>query len=854
MFMKTIISLITLVIIAFGLNAQESKFDNDLISTQKKTLVNNKSIKLKSNPVKPLLVSDDSSAIPGVYKGETKCADYDNDGDFDVLITGNINDSVKITALYINNNGSFTPLDYDFKAVNWSSADWGDYNGDGFVDVVVTGLDTSGTRSTIIYKNNQQGSFVTLDTLGIADVYEGAGRWADYDNDGDLDLVVSGSVSGSRSITRVYRNDGNDIFTTGQSLQGLDEGFLSLHDFDNDGDIDIVVSGKENNDYNYIGTFVYRNNNGSFAKVTDTEYTWDGSIDWQDYDDDGDLDGIHTGWDGYGSGIIFVLKNNGDLSFGKVNYSTLVGFDYGDARWGDFNYDGISDLFTSGRYIKYTGSWNVEPTSAMYTFDTLNDVFTNQYWPVDSLTYSSVQWVDFENDSTVEIIYSGLNDSAQTVILSDLWPLKNNPPEKITETFQEIKTDTVILSWNSTTDFDNVEQSLSYNFYVYSLTEEKYLVAPMADTSTGIRTISGLGNASLDTTWTIKNLNPGVYIWGVQALDKVYQGGKFSGSKTFKILPTAEDLSYNIKDSLLIGTTSDLEYNINDQVWISCSNDTTYGVSYEPGVIVVRDKESETIILSDTLTRPVTPLVSVDYFYEYIGAPGNGYEYSYDSMFAEYLIFDTNNIVVHPLDSIYFRIPPTKDSLCSEIFKLYLPQRPPTPNVTFDIETSTLEWDYVDNITNPEEYTYLLYDNDSAEYWEPIFENPFYVYLLPNNEENFGNGYLVFFVSPNSIKKRFRSEKVIFNLYDEYNKPSGKNLINEDQIQIFPNPVTDKLYINSSENIDKVRIYDLQGKLVFEQNTGSTNIQLDLTELDSGIYNIKIYRQGVTQNTKLIIK
>jgi len=111
--------------------------------------------------------------------------------------------------------------------------------------------------------------------------------WGDYDNDGDLDLLLTGLPYSSK----IYRNDGSDTFTnTGISLTGVSRSFSSWGDYDNDGDLDILLTGAIDNSDTKVSK-IYRNDgSNTFVELTSVSLTgiWYGSAAWGDYDNDND--------------------------------------------------------------------------------------------------------------------------------------------------------------------------------------------------------------------------------------------------------------------------------------------------------------------------------------------------------------------------------------------------------------------------------------------------------------------------------------------------------------------------------------------------------------------------------------
>ena len=96
-----------------------------------------------------------------------------------------------------------------------SSVDWGDYDNDGDLDILLAGSRKPGTSSqynTKVYRNNGDNSFTENADSYLQGMYFGSVEWGDYDNDGDLDILASGQVGFNEYATSIYKNNGDRTF------------------------------------------------------------------------------------------------------------------------------------------------------------------------------------------------------------------------------------------------------------------------------------------------------------------------------------------------------------------------------------------------------------------------------------------------------------------------------------------------------------------------------------------------------------------------------------------------------------------------------------------------------------------
>lgn len=294
-------------------------------------------------PSYPAITFTDASAnLPSLYLSHATWADYDGDGDLDVALSGtpsNQTPQIFQCKLYRNDAGVFVDVGAGLEGGLGRFA-WGDYDNDGDLDLAASGTTSTGDRVTRIYRNDGD-QFTDIDAA--VDVC-GPTAWVDYDNDGDLDLAVAG-LSAAGSSCKVYRNDRSSFTDIDAGLTGAYNCSLAWGDYDNDGDLDLVVAG----DAGGLDSVakLYRNDNGTFVDSgANLAGVYDCALAWGDYDNDGDLDLALAGWcQGRGRVALVYHNDNGNLS--EIS-AGLTGVQYASLAWGDYDGDGDLDLAVAG--------------------------------------------------------------------------------------------------------------------------------------------------------------------------------------------------------------------------------------------------------------------------------------------------------------------------------------------------------------------------------------------------------------------------------------------------------------------------------------------------------------------------
>ncbi|MBL4710689.1 MAG: VCBS repeat-containing protein, partial [Flavobacteriales bacterium] len=289
------------------------------------------------------LTSDLTNSVPSTW------ADYDNDGDIDVFVANNTGST---NFLYDNNGDeSFTRNDLNLVSQYGGychNASWADFDNDGFLDLFVS--EYMPTKFNLLYRNLGNGSFILTSGNPISEEasYSIGATWGDYDNDGDLDLFVPNTNNSPNSL---YSNEGDGKFnriTTGEIVTDSTNSVgSSWGDYDNDGDLDLFVanSGNQNN-------CLYQNNgDGTFTKITTGIVVNDGGhshgSSWADFDNDGDLDLLVTN-DQDNANRLYTNNKDGSFSLFDNAINSDMANSFG-AAWGDYDNDGDLDVLIGTR-------------------------------------------------------------------------------------------------------------------------------------------------------------------------------------------------------------------------------------------------------------------------------------------------------------------------------------------------------------------------------------------------------------------------------------------------------------------------------------------------------------------------
>ena len=321
--------------------------------------------------------------------------DYDNDGDIDIYVNTEYHGENQGNRLF-ENDGSGYFIDVavergvDNKYALGRGASWGDYDNDGDMDLIVSNLPSSGGTKippTTLFKNLliETGSAnfrnATIESnLFRANVKEdreiggigntGAGvAWADYDNDGDLDLYWK--CADYDIDNALFRNNGDGTFTdvTEEAGAGIinlvaeagSQGSPNWTDVNQDGWIDLLVTNEGSEKILFLnqenGTF--KNITRSFRAPSGTVFLNPGNANGAcigDIDNDGDMDVFLPTADQSNRLYISLLSDTGSLSYKDISLSSGIDHKSGarGCTMGDFDNDGLIDIYVNNGGLQNT--------------------------------------------------------------------------------------------------------------------------------------------------------------------------------------------------------------------------------------------------------------------------------------------------------------------------------------------------------------------------------------------------------------------------------------------------------------------------------------------------------------------
>lgn len=505
-------------------------------------------------------------------------ADVDADGDLDLMVAGyyvgyatpsNPEGWFEERLTLYRNDGlsgvawALTPIPVDPAGLSfgWADLAWGDYDGDGDPDLAV------GAATRVALYRNDGGTLIPTPTV-LPDYYEDSDflsmdqrsiTWADFDNDGDLDLLVPSSIlEFDRLPTLLMRNDGAGAagawtFTdVSAALPVAANAVSAWGDMEGDGDLDLLLGNVSPYGDNFLGT--YRNDAGVLIPVdAGLAFIRYGTADWGDADNDGDLDVVYAGNmdlpDETGETVVRILINDGAGGYTPTVVAEAYGgpdmawLDFAAVTWADYDSDGDIDLLVSGEWL---APGEIEGRAMVYV--NTNGTFTAASEPLPAPVVGNAggafTWFDVDGDGDLDYFVAGgyyVPDGnglieARTQLFRNDAPAANAPPNSPSGLVATVAGNDVTLGWNPSSDDHTPALGLTYDLELTQTTARSK--APGAQGAVA-RALPQPGNIAGNRHWKVTELGDGAYTWRVRALDNAFNAG-VAAQGTFVIGTTTD--------------------------------------------------------------------------------------------------------------------------------------------------------------------------------------------------------------------------------------------------------------------------------------------------------------------------
>src|SRR5690554_4629476 len=307
---------------------------------------------------------------------------------------------------YTFTTAHFSPLNLNLPGIAHGDAVWGDFNNDGYLDLFITGNGTSK-----IFRNEGTGEFVDIG-MELPQLSNATAAWGDLTNNGFLDLVMIGRDTFNQLVATIFSNNGDESFTElDAGLSGVQNGAIALGDHNNNGWLDILIIGDSAQGFL---TTLYQNNGDDGFTPIDTPDLPDmmlGDAAWADLNNNGLLDLILAGSANQG-GLADIFFNDGNGGFYQAN-AGFPGVSGAAVDLGDFNNNGFIDVLLAGNSPQGL-------ISRIYR-NNGDETFTDIEADLPGVALGSARWGDLDQNGALDIILTGFNTAAVFRNIDDLF-------------------------------------------------------------------------------------------------------------------------------------------------------------------------------------------------------------------------------------------------------------------------------------------------------------------------------------------------------------------------------------------------------------------------------------------------
>ena len=467
-----------------------------------------------------------------MYAGTAQWIDFNADGKQDLFVSGYEEGNTSKYVYMYQNNGDKTFSDVSIptapKLFGLGLA-WGDYDNDGYTDLFFSSAYNT-TRQAKLYRNNGTGIFTEVISPFVP-LSTGKSQFVDIDNDGKTDLFQLGFDTNNVFTITMYQNKGNSIFEVKNtdcfkkisgSYGNFSKNDALWADFDNDGLLDVVIAASTADDfyfkfYKNLGNFKFKEEDIGLPKLN---YV---SMAAGDVNQDGKTDLVFIGSSesmlggSYNYASINIVINYGNLKFKVANSFQTNIFD-NNMELADFNNDGYPDILYYGTDNGYLNIYknNKNNTFSLTTQNNISQAY-----------YGTAFWGDLDNDNDLDLFFSGeLVSGGQkiTYLYENTITTKNQKPLPPTDIKLKAKGNQLIAEWKAGSDDSTKTASLRYLVRAGTAQHPDSVISGIADYERLKRTSTG-------TNYILNNAPEGKYYISIQTVDNSWNRSDFSEKK-----------------------------------------------------------------------------------------------------------------------------------------------------------------------------------------------------------------------------------------------------------------------------------------------------------------------------------
>ena len=474
--------------------------------------------------------------LTGLEDGDMAWGDVDNDKDLDLLVTGKDRDGAYRTILFRNDDGDLTETDPNLPGMTTASIDFGDYDQDGDLDLLMMGFiedaglsDPDNAIRALVFQNTG-GTFEPINA-GLPNMARGGAEWGDADGDGDLDILLSGHISILRAQARVYLNEnGNftsyiEVARAAESDLDFESGYLANGsatwiDYNNNNRLDILTTGLDQVQQRVVRTTLYRYTSSGY-EINEQGFipAFGGSAVFADIDVDGDYDLIVHGTEDtffFNRRTVVYRNTNGtysqwDFEFNVANSEVITA---------DMTNNGSPDIIALG-----DGSVRILGNN--------KGIYTGEVFSFENSRNGSLAVADFDNDGDLDIASSGYDESntLATRIYENGIAASLSPPQPPADLAAFSEEGTIVFTWDRFFGKNRDRQGVSYELRIGTTPGGSDVYGTQSHPD-GTRLVPKQGR-TLKGLIVYNALPDGTYYWSAQAIDFALRGSNFAEEQVF---------------------------------------------------------------------------------------------------------------------------------------------------------------------------------------------------------------------------------------------------------------------------------------------------------------------------------